>query len=542
MSALLDLTLKVSVIVLVALTAVRLARGRSAAARHWVLASGIVGAAAVPLVGLAVPTWRVVTPAPEATVAVAYEALVPGATEVAPPPAALTVADLVVPIWLGGLALNFLVLLIGVARLRWLASRAIPVEDGRWFEAAGHAARLIELARQPRLLRGDHPALLVTWGLLRPKVLLPSGAESWGDERLRLVLAHELAHIRRRDWLMQIGAELLRSIYWFNPLMWIGSARLRQESEQACDDEVLRLGVGGASYASHLLDLARAFRAHRRVWVPATAIVRSSSLERRVTAMLNTQTNRRPMTPLAAGSVLAALLIVTAAVAGFEAFAQSRFAALSGTVVDQSGGVLVNATLVLANTQTNAKHEVRTNQTGFYEFVGLPAGDYELEVQQRGFQPATEAVSIGVGETRQRNVSLQIGAVQETLTMTGGAGAAAPALPVVASPPPRRPCPNPAVGGCIGPPVKLKDVRPIYPASLSDTGVEGIVLLEAQIGTDGTTKIVRVVSSPHPDLERAAIDAVSQWEFAPTTLNGSVIETQMNVSLTFRLPEAAARP
>ncbi|MBI4485927.1 MAG: TonB family protein [Acidobacteria bacterium] len=247
------------------------------------------------------------------------------------------------------------------------------------------------------------------------------------------------------------------------------------------------------------------------------------------------------MRPLTASAILLTFLGVTAAIAGFEVFAQSRFATVSGTVVDQSGGVLV-ATLVVSNLQTNAKNEVRTNQTGFYEVVGLPAGDYELEVRQLGFQMVKEPLSLGVGEARQRNFTLQVSAVQETITMTGGAAAAVPAPPRVASAPARRPCPNPAVGGCIRPPVKVKDVRPIYPALLSEAGVEGVVLLVANIASDGKTNVVRVVSSPHPELERAAIDAVSQWEFAPTLLNGAVIDTPMNISVTFKLPEAAAQP
>lgn len=120
---------------------------------------------------------------------------------------------------------------------------------------------------------------------MQSKVLLPSGAAAWPDERIRVVVAHELAHVRRCDWLVLIGAELLRSVYWFNLLLWVACARLRHESERACDDAVLRLGIGGTSYAAHLLDLARAFAAHRRVWLPAAAIARPSRLERRIAAM-----------------------------------------------------------------------------------------------------------------------------------------------------------------------------------------------------------------------------------------------------------------
>ena len=49
---------------------------------------------------------------------------------------------------------------------------------------------------------------------------------SWSDERARVVLSHELAHIRRGDWIVQLSAELLRAIYWFNPLLWVACRRL----------------------------------------------------------------------------------------------------------------------------------------------------------------------------------------------------------------------------------------------------------------------------------------------------------------------------
>jgi len=251
--------------------------------------------------------------------------------------------------------------------------------------------------------------------------------------------------------------------------------------------------------------------------------------------MLNMQTDRRAVTPRAAAAILVAFVGVTASIAGFDAFAQARFATLSGTVVDQSGGLLANATLVLSNIQTNAKYEVRTNRTGFYEFVGLSAGDYELEVRQPAFQAMKQALSVGVGETLQRNVTLQIGAVQETITMVGGSDDAASRPQVEIAPvPARKPCPSPEIGGCVGPPVKVKDVRPVYPQSLSDAGIEGSVLLEARIDSDGKTRDLRVVSSPHPALEGAAVDAVVQWEFAPTTLNGSAIDTPMNITVTFK--------
>jgi TonB family protein len=337
--------------------------------------------------------------------------------------------------------------------------------------------------------------------------------------------------------LLQIAAEVVRCVYWFNPILWIACARMRQESEQACDDAVLKAGIDGRVYAGHLLEIARAFRRHHAAWVPAAAIAYRSSLERRVCAMLNSHIDRKPVTRLTVLAVIGALVSITLPIAGLSVFAQTRFATVSGTATDETGAVLVNATLALSNVRTQARYEVRTDQSGAFEFVGLPAGDYAFEARGLGFEPLSEDVSLGVGESLQKNVALKIGTVQETITVTADrerADASTQGSRVASARAPRpRPCPNPAVGGCIGPPLKVKDVRPIYPPALRESAMRGVVSIEGQIGTDGRMKDMRVISSPHPAFERAALDAVGEWEFTPTTLNGRVVDTRINVSVSF---------
>lgn len=163
-----------------------------------------------------------------------------------------------------------------------------------------------------------------------------------------------------------------------------------------------------------------------------------------------------------------------------------------------------------------------------------------------GFEPSKEAVSLGVGQSLQMNVTLRVGSIQETITVIGGPDEPVGTRPInrvmTAPAPNRHPCPNPAAGGCIRPPVKLKDVRPVYPPALRDTGVQGTVLIEGQIGTDGRMKDMRVMSSPHPAFERSALDAVGEWEFTPTTLNDRVIETRINVSVSFAPPPPPPSP
>jgi TonB family protein len=90
------------------------------------------------------------------------------------------------------------------------------------------------------------------------------------------------------------------------------------------------------------------------------------------------------------------------------------------------------------------------------------------------------------------------------------------------------------VGGPIKAPRKLVDVKPVYPADAQAAGIEGVVILDIVIGEDGSVIEARVIRSI-PELDQAAIDAVNQWQFEPTLLNGEPVELEMNVTVNFTL-------
>jgi TonB family protein len=561
MSLLLDNTVKVSLMVVLALGATVLLRRHSAAMRHWVLTVAITCAVAMPLLGLLVPSWpssltmfasgpqrerigfvpsqTIVVQEPPATTHAAL-ADRPLAKTTAP----VGVVQFVVVGWVVGAGISLSVLFVGLTRLRRLASSARRIEGGRWVELAHEIAGTFGLRRSVILLQSDHPRLLVTWGLVRPKILLPVTACDWPDDRARIVLRHELAHVHRGDWVVQMSAGVLRALYWFNPLVWIACGRLRQESEHACDDVVLNGGIDGPDYATHLLDLARTLNTERRAWLPAPAMARPSSLEGRIHAMLNASINRNPLTTSARVAILIALLSVAVPIAG----AQSSFFTFSGSIVDQTNRVIPNATLVLTNADTQAKYEVRSDGTGHFEFVGLPNAQYALEVKDAGFTTLKDAVRIA-GRNMERTFQLQIGSLEETITVTdrGQARVVVPTAKVQemrrqaqqrrqsalekcsASPPPG------PVGGNILQPTKLVDVKPKYPGYLKDSKIGGVVTMDALIGADGNVRDVRVLDSPHPDLGNAAVEAVLQWQYSSTLLNCTPIEVRMKVTTTFRI-------
>jgi protein TonB len=104
------------------------------------------------------------------------------------------------------------------------------------------------------------------------------------------------------------------------------------------------------------------------------------------------------------------------------------------------------------------------------------------------------------------------------------------------APPPPPPAPPPIihVGGNVRPPQKVTDAAPVYPQLARLAHVEGVVILEAVIGDDGAVRDVRVLRSI-PLLDEAAEEAVRQWRFTPTLLNGEPVPVVMTVTVAFKL-------
>jgi TonB family protein len=557
MTLLLDSTIKVTLILGVALALMPLLQRQSAALRHWVLAIAVASAALAPFAQYALPSWRVpavspiVVPTDFTSRSIEpmnpVRAPLPAAAVATPRSAPVSPLAYVVPVWAAGAMASVLLLVAGTLRLARFALRAERVTRGKWWELSETLRRDAGLTRPVVLLLTTHPSLLVTWGYRRPRLIIPAGARGWSEDRIRLVLEHELAHIRRGDWLVQCLAELLRAIYWFNPLIWIVCRRLRQESECAADDAVLARGVEGPDYATALVDIARDLR-QRRVWVPAPAIAHTSGFERRIKAMLDTRLNRRPLTRRNAALTIVSCLAIAIPIAA----AQAALSSISGVIVDPTNAVLPGVQLTLTNTQTGAKIEVQSSREGRYEFAGLPAGEYLFESKLPGFAAVTGKIVV-TGQDVQRDLKLDVGSLQETITVGAGAGwpPPPPVDPVEAEARKAKfeemrarlaksvcggggtPTNTPRIGGNIRVPMKLRDMRPVYPASLAATGTSGTVLLRAVIDPEGNVNEVVVQSATNPEFATSAINAVRQWQFSQTLLNCQTIEVTMNVAVNF---------
>ena len=98
-------------------------------------------------------------------------------------------------------------LAVRTARMMRMSARARPLADERIAGAANRLARIAGVRGRIAILESDAPDLIATWGV-RPRILLPPHASRWSDERLNAVLCHEIAHVRRRDWVVQMAADV----------------------------------------------------------------------------------------------------------------------------------------------------------------------------------------------------------------------------------------------------------------------------------------------------------------------------------------------
>lgn len=244
----------------------------SASSRHLLWAASLAGVLVLLLAELLLPAWTLpMLPSSSAPSGAAGGSFSPRTALAA--------------CWLVFAALGLLRVAAGwiwVARLR---SRAVAFDDpGLLADARQVAARLelesgeILICRVPGL-----PGPCVA-GLLRPLVILPDDAPRWDAERRRLVFCHELAHLARRDLFWQALAQVAVAAAFFQPLAWLALRRLREESEKACDDQVLRLGGKASSYATALLMSTGVSRAGRPLL--AAALGEKSELESRLLAVL----------------------------------------------------------------------------------------------------------------------------------------------------------------------------------------------------------------------------------------------------------------
>ena len=536
-------------------------RSRSAAERHLLWAVSLATAATLPLLGLLLPRWesewaaRLGDSLPPALAA--WTSWVPAqsadvivrATGVEA--ASWDIARWLMPAWITGTCVALLLLARDVARLVRLVRDADPLIDARCTGLCRTSARRLGLSRTPALFVSRHAVMPMTWGVRRPRIMLPASALDWPTERLRAVLAHELGHVARADWLVHLVAQLACAVYWFHPLFWWAERSLGRETELAADDEALGAGLEASQYAADMVEIVRACRADV-LSRSAVAMARAKHLERRIAALLQTGANRtrvsRRLAIATAAISVAAVLPLAAVTAGGAMDVDVRTVALPGAIPTFTApGPEPAAPMVRVSQGAPASGLVRLPEIEEYTTPPL----YSDEARRRGVEGV---VTIGVRVGQDGQVSgarvlsgLGFGLDQNALValrqwhFRPGRRHGMPAAmdaeidiefnlrsegvnELIAN----------DMATLVGPGVTPPRVVSMSRVPLRGLDARGLVVLDVVLQQDGSPRIVRILRSLSPEADERAVHHFEQWRFTPAMKSGEPVKVRMNAEVRFR--------
>lgn len=332
MHVLIGIALKSLLIAGLTLGLLRLMKSRSAAERSWVAHIGLLALVIMAFAPLVLPSWNVEAPSlfgstAEPVPVVQAAAAAPTATfaapnastvkSLAPPPApvlpSLSPLAAATALYAVPAAILLFITFLALARLIALRARADVLVDGHWLSALARAQRRMGFKHGTALLTSNELASPISWGLMRPVILLNSRAVEAADEA-EAIIAHELAHVARMDWIKLLLARIATALFWFNPLVWMLAREAHQLREETADDTVLAADIVDTDYAQLLVGVAR----HEcpGLLLGAHGVAPSKgSLARRVARVLDGKSVRGPVARSFALGVFAGAVLVAAPLA-----------------------------------------------------------------------------------------------------------------------------------------------------------------------------------------------------------------------------------
>lgn len=494
-------------------------------------------------------------------------------------------AQLLVVVWLLGTAAWLVRLIMGLFHLRALRCAGTPASLS---PAVAEVEALVGASADIRwVMELPQP---VTFGVRRPVVLLPAALHGMLTDVQRAVVAHELIHVIRRDWVWVVAEEVVRAVLWFHPAIWWLLARVQLAREQVVDADAVRVLGARRPYMEALLACA-----DRRSFVPVPAFARRRELFQRLTQLSREVEMSRAR--LLASCVAVALGIIVAGRYIVAAFPLHAPPAVIGTMHDPStadaqglrkivhvdpqypphvprddvrGVVTLNITVdergsvvdaqVVSATIDGPALSGGSDVTGDvanairaaalqwkYEPLAHPMATFVLVPFGKWERPAADGRRLRGNVVMGRKDGGRFEGDEGDLSDAGALILRKDNEPTVFPPreqsragatrrsaggaDPKEPL---RLGGAIKQPRRIRNVDPIYPAEAQAARVQGVVILETTIGTDGKVTNARVVRSI-PMLDQATLDAVMQWEYTPTVLNGVAVPVIVTVTVNFTL-------
>jgi len=340
MTVLIGIAFKSLLIAALTLGLLELMKRRSAAERSWIAHAGLFALVLMAVAPVALPNWNVEGPsmlgkvqaveAPAETAPpplpiakdgkinvqeLALSTVAPKTTAEpkAAPVSPLSATATTMVLYAIPAAILLLITFLALARLVTLRARADVLVDGHWLSALARAQRRMGFKHGTALLTSDELASPISWGLMRPVIVLNTRAvEAQGEAEA--IIAHELAHVARMDWIKLLLARIATALFWFNPLVWLLAREAHQLREEAADDAVLAADITDTDYAELLVGVAR----HEcpGLLLGAHGVAPSkNSLARRVARVLDGKIVRGPVAGSFAAGVFVGAVVIAAPLA-----------------------------------------------------------------------------------------------------------------------------------------------------------------------------------------------------------------------------------
>jgi bla regulator protein blaR1 len=316
-----SILLKASLFLALGLSGAWLARRGRASVRHLLLALTFATLLALPCVVLLGPAVAIELPvaagppanaAPSTTVG-SVPSAVPVNTSTAPARTTFFIPSwsmLALGVWFCGAAALMTSLAFDLWRVGRIVRNGLPwIEPGQ--RVSSPAVEGV-VRRAVRVLRHEDVVAPFTCGMWRPAIVLPARATAWTDGDLDRALVHELEHVRRLDWAIQLAARVACACYWFHPLVWIAWRRLCLEAERACDDAVVQQAES-TDYAEQLVSMAQRMSGAKAR--PVLGMADRSDLASRVASLLDATRRRGRAGALAAAGAICAAVVIAGAIA-----------------------------------------------------------------------------------------------------------------------------------------------------------------------------------------------------------------------------------
>ena len=332
MSVLIAIAIKSLIVSGLTFGLLKLMTQRSAAERSWVAHIGLLALVVMAFAPLVLPAWNVEAPAVFAPASQAPTAAQVAAPSEGPAPVAATpqiqTAATAAPapkaapafsispvaaasaLYAIPAVLLLLITFLAIFRLVALRARADVLVDGHWLTALARAQQRMGFKHGTALLTSNALASPISWGLMRPVILLNGRAVEASGEA-EAIIAHELAHVARMDWIKLLLARVATALFWFNPLVWMLAREAHQLREEAADDAVLAADIDDTDYAQLLVGVARHECPGLLLGAHGVAPSRSS-LARRVARVLDGKTVRGPAAKSFAVGVIVGAAVVAA--------------------------------------------------------------------------------------------------------------------------------------------------------------------------------------------------------------------------------------